>query len=90
MDYHPGDGARFELHFEKARNIHGSDVEPFEVRMETKEGAAIWLTSSLENVVEVKAHALFADGLTHRAVAKELGISESKAYRFKKKGPAHG
>jgi putative DNA primase/helicase len=84
-DYNPADGARFEVHFEKARNIHGHDVEPFEVRMETRNGAAVWLMNSLENVTEAKAKALFADGMSISDVAKELGIHRSKSQRLKAK-----
>jgi putative DNA primase/helicase len=82
-DYNPADGARFEVHFEKARNIHGNDVEPFEVRMETRDGAAIWLMNNIENLTQVKASKLFSEGLSVRDVAKELNISKSKAARFK-------
>jgi putative DNA primase/helicase len=84
-DYNPADGAQFEVHFEKARNAYGADVEPFQVRMETRDGAAIWLMSSLEDVTEGKAGALFDDGLSVRDVAKELNISKSRAQRLKAK-----
>lgn len=84
-DYNPTDGARFEVHLEKARNMYGPDCEPFEVRMETRDGAAIWLMNSLEDVTEAKANALFADGASVRDVAKELGISHGKSQRLKAK-----
>src|SRR5262249_30955092 len=32
-DYSPGQGARFEVHFEKNRGFYGPDAEPFEVRL---------------------------------------------------------
>ncbi|MBS0518546.1 MAG: AAA family ATPase, partial [Proteobacteria bacterium] len=34
-DYAPDQGARFELHFEKARGLHGEAVAPFEARLVT-------------------------------------------------------
>lgn len=82
-DYNPADGARFEVHFEKARSIYGDAVEPFEVRMETREGAAVWLMNSLDDVTEAKARALFEEGLSIRNVAKELNITPAKSQRLK-------
>lgn len=82
-DYNPADGARFEVHFTKARSIHGKDAEPFEVRMHTEDGAAIWTMSSIENVTQSKASQLFSEGLSVRDVAQELNISKSKAQRLK-------
>ncbi len=32
-DYEPGEGARFEVHFEKARHLHGKNVEPFVAKL---------------------------------------------------------
>ena len=32
-DYLPTEGARFEVHFEKSRGIHGESVRPFEVKL---------------------------------------------------------
>jgi hypothetical protein len=34
-DYTMAEGARFEVHIEKARGIHGEHVKPFEARLET-------------------------------------------------------
>ena len=34
-DHQPKDGARFEIHFEKARGLYGEAVEPIEARIET-------------------------------------------------------
>jgi putative DNA primase/helicase len=82
-DYTPGEGARFEVHFTKSRNIHGKDAEPFEVRMRTEKGAAVWIISSIESRIQARAAALFEDGLSVREVASELDISKSQAHRFK-------
>ena len=32
-DYSPTQGARFEVHFEKARGFYGPDAEPFEAQL---------------------------------------------------------
>ena len=84
-DYDPASGARFEVHFEKSRNIHGADVDPFEVRMETSNGAAVWTMSSLEDVTESRVRALLEENFSIREVAQELGISRSKVLRIKQK-----
>ena len=36
-DYTSGDGAYFEIHFEKARGLYGDEVKPFEARLESHE-----------------------------------------------------
>ena len=36
------EGARFELHFEKARGIHGEKAKPFEAKFELHDEAALW------------------------------------------------
>ena len=33
-DYIPTEGAKFEVHFEKARGIHGDKAKPFEAKLE--------------------------------------------------------
>jgi hypothetical protein len=85
-DYSPAEGLRCEVHFEKCRGFLGEDAKPFEVRMETGlAGQAIWTVRDLENAVEARAAALFAEGLSVREVAEELGISKSQAGRIRKK-----
>jgi len=85
-DYSTNDGLRCEVHFEKCRGFLGKDAEPFEVRLETSiEGAAVWTMRDLEDVTASRVAHLLADGLSIREVAKELGISKSKAHRLKAK-----
>jgi hypothetical protein len=38
----PAQGARFEVHIEKGRGIHGEDAKPFEARFELREGKTAW------------------------------------------------
>jgi RecA-family ATPase len=45
-DYEPDQGARFEVHLEKARGVYGDDARPFEARLETIDGADHWLVKS--------------------------------------------
>jgi len=85
-DYQARDGARFELHFEKARGLFGDAADPIEARLETDGvGVARWswrplLLGELERV-----SMLLKDGLSPPQVAHELGISRAKSYRLRKR-----
>ncbi|MGQ0526710.1 MAG: AAA family ATPase [Alphaproteobacteria bacterium] len=81
-DYSADQGARFEVHFVKARHLTGLDAKPFEAQL----GAERWTYRSIENsemkrIVELKEQ----DGMTYREIALELGISKTKAERLYKK-----
>jgi putative DNA primase/helicase len=80
QDYTPQDGARFEVHFEKARGLMGPDVAPFEAYL-TGEG---WTYKSLENADAERVVRLKADGLSLRDIAEETGISKSRVGRLLK------
>ena len=84
-DYDPTEGARFEVHLEKSRGIFGEEAAPFEARLETRDGSALWTIRGIEDVKLARAHVLFAEGTSVRDVADELGISKSAAGRLKKK-----
>jgi hypothetical protein len=47
-DYEPKQGARFLVHFEKARGLNGEQTEPFEAKLETRDGKAVWSMRSVE------------------------------------------
>lgn len=83
-DYSQHEGLRCEVHFEKCRALLGESAKPFEIRLETDSvGALVWTTRTVEDAIGSRAAELFADGLTVRDVAEELGISKSKAHRLK-------
>ena len=44
-DYQADQGARFEIHFEKARGFYGPEAEPFEARLMGDQ----WLESSIRS-----------------------------------------
>jgi putative DNA primase/helicase len=83
-DYSPVDGARFEVHLEKARGVHGDGAKPFEARLETRDGRAIWTTRELEDANRARVEALLDDGLSVREIADETGIPKSTVHRLKK------
>ena len=82
-DYSPTEGARFEVHLEKSRALHGDGAKPFEARLEVRDGAALWTMRDIEDVELARAAELFSEGSTVREVASEMGISKSKAGRLR-------
>lgn len=89
-DYSPTEGARFEVHFEKARGLHGDDAKPFEAKLEAHDGAALWTMRDIEDVTLARAADLFSQDYSVRDVAAELGISKSKAGRLREAAKARG
>jgi hypothetical protein len=87
IDYNPSEGLRAELQFEKTRAMLGNDAKPFEITMSGGEyGGAVWTFRELDDVREKQAAALFAQGMSVRDVAEELGISKSAAGRYRQRG----
>ncbi len=85
-DYNPSEGLRCEVHFQKTRAMLGDAAKPFEVRMETgPDGRAVWTWRDLEDQKANQAAALFAEGLSVRGVADELGVSKSQAGRLRRR-----
>ena len=89
-DYEPTEDARFEVHFEKGRGLLGAAKEPFEARLETRDGKSIWTTRDLVDAKLAEIRELRDAGRTIRQIAKELSISKSAVDRALKKaiGPA--
>ncbi|PLX34849.1 MAG: RNA polymerase subunit sigma-70 [Hyphomicrobiales bacterium] len=89
-DYLPDEGARFEVHIEKARGLTGDDVKPFEARLEVRQKQSLWTTRDLENVREDRVAELSREGLSVRDIAEETGIPKSTVSRIQKKLRAEG
>ena len=84
-DYSPAEGARFEVHIEKGRGVHGDAAKPFEAKLEVRNEAAIWTTRDIEDVNFVRVKALLDDEMTVRDIADETGLSKSTVQRLKKR-----
>src|SRR5262249_11626599 len=80
-DYEPSEGARLEVHFEKARGLSGKDTEQFEAKLETRDGKALWAIRELEDARGAEILELSKDGMSVRAIARELGMSKSAVQR---------
>lgn len=84
IDYDPSEGARFEVHIEKGRSIHGEAADPFEVRMETPNFGAIWTMKDIKSTRKERIIELLGIGMSVRDVAEEIGVSKSQVHRIKK------
>lgn len=82
-DYAAIEGARFEVHFEKARGLHGDRVKPFEAKLEIRDGATSWTIKELEDVKLARVKALTEDGCSVREIADETGFSKSAVQRMR-------
>ena len=85
-DYEPDQGARFEVHLEKARGVVGADAAPFEAKLvETQHGGLAWAWSDLADARRVRAMDLLNGGMSVREAAEETGLSKSAVHRLKQK-----
>lgn len=90
-DYEPSQGARFELHFEKARGLLGEAVDPIEARLETDaKGMAQWSWRPAQQSELDRAVALLNAGLNPSQVSRELGISMARSYRLRARAAEKG
>jgi len=89
-DYSPKEGARFEVHLEKARGLFGDGADPFEAQLTAEAGVSNWTWKALEDARLVRAAALFSEKASVADVAEELGISRSAAGRLRKRAVEEG
>jgi putative DNA primase/helicase len=94
-DYSPEQGARFEVHIEKARSMVGDGARPFEAAVESltterSKCAIRWLARDLKPSVFEQAAALFQEGKSVRRVKMLLGISHGEAGRLRLRAAAEG
>jgi putative DNA primase/helicase len=89
-DYRADQGARFDLHFEKARGFHGDDARSFEARYEERVQAAIRTRIEIADADLKRVADALGDGMSIRDVATELGMHRSKVNRLKQKAREQG
>jgi len=94
-DYSPKEGARFEVHLEKARALVGDGAMSFEAVVESlvsKSGkpGIKWVARDLKPPIYQQAAELFASGRTVRQVKEILGISHGEAGRLRLRAAAEG
>jgi putative DNA primase/helicase len=84
-DYASTEGARFEVHIEKGRGIHGAQAKPFEARLDLAGDKTVWTVKEVEEVDRNRIAALLGTGMSVRDIAEEVGISKSVVHRIKQK-----
>ena len=81
-DYSPDQGARFEIHIEKARGIYGEDVEPLECNLENDQSGNLkWEYKLIEGSTREQVLKLYSQGLKKTEIADKLGIDRSGVTR---------
>ena len=83
-EYQPNEGARFEVHFEKARNLTGDDVVPLEVSLHSEAEKIRWEWKSAENAIVDRIADMVADGATRQEIQTELQLSRFQINRVVK------
>lgn len=84
QQYTMSEGARFEVHLTKARNLSGEDAEAFEAHLQDNGDSLSWVVNKIEDVRAKELKALLEAGYSIRDAADEMGISKSAAARLKK------
>jgi hypothetical protein len=90
VDYMPTQGARFEVHFEKARGFHGADAQLFEARYEVRDGAAMWTRTAITDAELRRVADAIGGGLSVREAGKALEMPKSKVQRLKDRAEKQG
>lgn len=90
QDYSVSEGARFEVHVEKARGVTGDALAPFEALLETRDDAALWTMKTLADVNLARVAALTNEGLSVRDIAGELGLGLATISRLQRVGREAG
>ncbi|MGA7181412.1 MAG: AAA family ATPase [Thiobacillaceae bacterium] len=83
-EYQPDAGARFEVHFEKARNLTGDDAAPLEVALHSEHDRIRWEWKSAENAVIERIADMVDDGANRQDIQTELGLSRFQLNRVVK------
>lgn len=81
-NYDSREGARFEVHYEKARGFYGEEAAPFEAWLKEEEGKMTWHIQELEDVQLNSLISLYKDGLKQRDIAQELGLGLGTVNRW--------
>lgn len=88
--YDSEEGARFEVHYEKARGFYGKEAAPFEVHLKEENERFIWHIrdvekDQLENIVTLQK-----EGLSQRDIALQTGMSLTMVNRRLKTAKGKG
>lgn len=81
-DYREEEGARFEIYFEKARDLFGQEVTPIEAKLETDaHGRQAWTIKDASHALHDRIVELTGMGMKQAEIAQELQCSRSTVCR---------
>ena len=81
-DYEPKQGARFEVHYEKARGLAGDATDPFEASLHVDaQGRQHWQCKPIAAANSDRILELKELGLSQSEIAQELGVNRSTVCR---------
>lgn len=89
-DYEANQGARFEVHYQKARGFYGDDAQPFEAMLTEHNGRQLWVIKTLEDSILEQVIELHKEGLSQVEIATEIGRHKSRVSRMLAKAKAEG
>jgi putative DNA primase/helicase len=89
-NYDPREGARFEVHYEKARGFFGEEAAPFEASLREENGMFTWHVRDIEDCQMDKVLSLKKEGLSQRNIAEETGLSPATINRRLKEAKEKG
>jgi hypothetical protein len=88
-DYNPAIGACFEVHYEKARHLSGTDVDPIEAQLTVNpDGQSTWAYRSVTDSTFDRVISLANEGLSQSEIATELELNRSTVSRAWRKADA--
>jgi len=78
-DYEPSDGARFEVHFDKARHFAGENARAFEAQLIQQDDGMAWKISAVAQAeITTKVAMMHKDGNTIKEIGIALNLSKSR------------
>jgi len=81
--WRPADGTSFEIHFEKARNLPATALEPIGARLEERAGRLHWRWATADEDPRLaRLVALCEQGLSVPRIGERLGLSRTVAYEL--------
>ena len=81
----------FQVHFEKSRNISGSDVAPFEAKLSsTPDGGLVWSCEALQESNFDKVVKLYKQGVRQKAISDHLSIDKGTVSKYVKRAKQIG
>lgn len=77
-NYDASEGARFEVHFTKARHFRGDEATPFEAHLTEDNGKSVWKVSNISPDALTERVAELYEGNSIKEIGKALGLTKSQ------------